>query len=116
MPVQCAPVSSMTQQLAEVSGWDAEGHFFVEVADLDCSDPGQKTVSLDHRLRSGSLVFVRLLNRDGSRDGENSHPSAHQAQAAELPDPTGSSTVRLIPSRPRVARGAATTWAQPASK
>ena len=104
MPVQCAPMNSMTKQLAEVSGWDAEGQFFVEIADLDCSDPGQKTVSLGHRLHSGSLVFVRLINRDGSRAGENSHPTAHEAQAVRLPDSTERSTVRLIPSPPRVGR------------
>ena len=107
MPVQCASRNSTDNKATrsvEVSGWDAEGQFFVEIADLDSNDSGHTTVSLFHRVHSGSLVFVRLLHGEGEDAYEKSHPTANEAQAAEPPDSTGRSRIRLIPCQPRAAR------------
>ncbi len=43
MPVEFAATPShcdSISQSVEVSGWDADGQFFVEIADLDVSDSG----------------------------------------------------------------------------
>jgi len=111
MPVQSAPMNTQINtmndtatQSVEVSGWDAEGQFFVEIAELDFNDSGGKTVSLCHSVHSGSLVFIRLLHGDGKEAHEKGHPTAHEAQAAEPPDFTGKSRIRLIPCQPRAAR------------
>lgn len=64
MPAECAVGSSIgdtAAQSVEVSGWDAENQFFVEIADLDRNESGDPTTRLCHRVNSGSLVFVRLL-------------------------------------------------------
>ena len=106
MPVQCAPVtmSNTAAESVEVSGWDAEGQFFAEIADLDLNDSEGTSVKLCHRVRGGSLLFVRLLHGDGEQAYEKGNPTAHEAQAAEPPDFTGRSRIRLIPCQPRVAR------------
>lgn len=106
MPVQCAPmtITNTATQSVEVSGWDAEGQLFAEIADLDSNVSGDKTVSLCHCVRSGSLLFVRLLHGDAEKAYEKGHPTAHEAHAAEPPDFTGCSRIRLIPCQPRVAR------------
>jgi hypothetical protein len=88
-------------QSVEVSGWDAEGQFFAEIADLDVSNSADTTVSLCHRVHSRSLVFVRSLHGDGERAYEKGHPTAHEAQAAEPPDFPGKFRIRLIPCQPR---------------
>ena len=106
MPAQCAPMTmnNAATQSVEVSGWDAEGQFFTEIADLDVNNSGDTTVSLCHLVYSGSLVFVRFLHGDGERAYEKGHPTAHEAQAAEPPDFTGRSRIRLIPCQPRAPR------------
>jgi len=111
MPVQFAPVNThmntitdTVTQSVEVSGWDAEGQFFVEIAELNFADSGDKTVSLCHRVHTRSLVFVRLPHGYGGEAYEKSQPTAHEAQAAEPPDFTGRSRIRLIPCQPRAAR------------
>jgi hypothetical protein len=98
--VQHLPRSGLSTQLVEVSGWDADGRFFVEVTDLDCSQAGEKNVSLHHRLRPGSLIFVRLLCGDGRDNFETCHPTAHEAEPTETVS-GGKSRVRLVPSRAR---------------
>lgn len=107
MPAKCA-VSSATSnavaQSVEVSGWDAEGQFFVEIADLDLSDSGETTARLCHRVSSGSLVFVRLLYGQGEDVHERSHPTANEAHPIEAPDFTGRYRIRLTPCQPRAAR------------
>jgi len=117
MPVQSAQMNALSNtatRSVEVSGWDAEGQFFVEIADLDLNDSGDHSVSLCHSVHSGSLVFVRLLHGDGEEAYGKGHPTAHEAQAAEPPDFTGRFRIHLIPCQPRAE--AATDKAQPASK
>ena len=106
MPVQCAPMTmnNSATQSVEVSAWDAEGQFFAEIADLSVNNSGDTTVSLCHRVYSGSLVFVRFLHRDGEQACEKGHPTAHEAQAAEPPDFPGRFRIRLIPCQPRAPR------------
>jgi hypothetical protein len=45
----------------EVSGWDEHEVFFVEKADLHSDDLAGKHIILQHKLASGSIVFVRRL-------------------------------------------------------
>jgi len=113
MPAECAfgPTPDV-----EVSGWDAEGQFFVEITGLDLNDSGGTAVRLCHRVHSGSLVFVRLLHGEGDGTYEKGCPTANEAHAAEPPDFTGRSRVRLIPCQPRGDPRHVTGRAQPASK
>jgi hypothetical protein len=50
-------------QSVEVSGWDEKENFFVETADLDWDDFAGKHLSLQHKLTSGAMIFVRTLQR-----------------------------------------------------
>jgi hypothetical protein len=104
MNTQMNTMNSTATQSVEVSGWDAEGQFFVEIAELILNDSGDRSVSLCHHVYSGSLVFLRLLHGDGDEAHEKGHPTAHEAQAAEPPDFTGRSRVRLISCQPRAPR------------
>jgi len=118
MPTECAVTtapSDSTNQSVEVSGWDADGQFFVEIADLDLTDSGDTIVRLCHRVHSGSLVFVRLLHGDGENAREKGHPSANEAQATELPDLAGRCRIRLTPCQPRTAPRMVTKRRPPAS-
>ena len=98
MPTECA-VSSLvdvaTPQSVEVSGWDNEGQFFVEIATLELTEEGETTALLCHRVTSGSLVGDSY---------EKSHPTANEAYAAEMPDFAGRCRVHLTPYQPRAAR------------
>jgi hypothetical protein len=107
MHAECAVGSSASDtvtQPVEVSGWDAEGQFFVEIADLDLSDPADATVRLCHRVHSGSLVFVRLVHEQGWDAHEKDHPMANEAHATGVPDPSGRCRIRLTPCQPRATR------------
>jgi hypothetical protein len=81
----------------EVSGWNVENRFFVERTSLYMGQPGTKTVVLHSDLRSGLLVFIRLLSTTfaGKR-----YPKVYRVQAAELPDHAGFSRVHLAASEP----------------
>jgi hypothetical protein len=107
MSTECA-LDCITRDIAtqsiEVSGWDAEGNFFVEIADLYVSDSGEATARICHRLNTGSLVFVRSRNRQSEDTREQSYPSANEAHTIGMPDPFGRSPIRLTPCRPRATR------------
>ena len=106
MPAECAvdtPTSVIEAQAVEVSGWDAEGQFFVEIADLDLGESGATTARLCHCVASGSLVFVRLLHgRNQDADGRG-YPTPNEAHVTEAPDATGRCRIRLTPCQPRAA-------------
>jgi hypothetical protein len=107
MPTECVTTTFANEGATtsvEISGWDAEGQFFLEIADLDVNDSGDATARLCHRVNSGSLVFVRLLPGDGECASEKSHPVANEAYASEPPDFTGRCRIRLTPCQPRAAR------------
>jgi hypothetical protein len=118
MPAECAvdSIDDIAIPSVEVSGWDAEGQFFVEIAGLDLNDSGDPAVRLCHRVHSGSLVFVRLLYGEGQDAYEKGCPTANEAQVAESPDFTGRARVRLIPCQPRAPRRHVTGKTHPASK
>jgi len=70
-----APVMTATSYRVETSGWDLDENFFVEKTDLDWID-GEKTIHLQHSVRKGTVVFVRLM---GINMQENAFPIAYQA-------------------------------------
>src|SRR3954467_1903944 len=85
-------------QPVEVSGWNAEGEFFVEIAEMDVHETAGSTVRLYHRVHSGSLIFVRpVVNLGGAN--QKGHPIPNQVQMSDLPDVTGRSKLRLSPCR-----------------
>ena len=92
-------------QPVEVSGWDREGQFFVEIADMGVDESSSSTVRLHHRVTSGSLVFVRMV-ADVNDVHQKSYPAANEAQQTDLSDFAGKCRIRLTPCRPRDLRGA----------
>ncbi len=86
-------------QSVEVSGWDAEGEFFVELAEMDSCQNSVSSVRLRHRVRSGSLVFVRRIQNQGELHHKG-HPEAKEAHQIHLPDPAGRWQIRLSPCHP----------------
>jgi hypothetical protein len=101
--VTSLPTETRPQSI-EVSGWDAEGQFFVELADLELTDEGEIATFLCHRVSSGSLVFVRLVAGQLEDAYEKGHPVAHEAQLTENSDPLGRCRVQLTRCQPRTAR------------
>jgi hypothetical protein len=79
----------------EVSGWDVNMRFFVELTDVNENEPGVKTVALHNRICSDALVFVRLL---GAPAPDSGCPVAHQALSFRQAG-NGISTVALIELR-----------------
>lgn len=50
------------QYPVEISGWDNKEEFFVEKTRLQWTAQNQTRVELQSRVRSGSIVFLRLLD------------------------------------------------------
>jgi hypothetical protein len=59
----------------EISGWNADEDFFVENTELNWTQEN-KTIQLQHAVRKGTVVFVRLIGIDAQ---EGSVPVAYQA-------------------------------------
>jgi len=79
-----SPISTATASYrVEVSGWDSSQSFFVEKADLEWSDSGEKLVVLRHELREDSILFVRLLQ---PLSPDRSHPVPYAAEPLGLKD------------------------------
>ena len=98
MPVQSILSVAAPSDISsvEVSGWDALGQFFVEVADLDLDGPGDIAVRLDHRVRTGSVVFVRIVQSYEVGTDAKSYPAASEVQLIEPPDANGRCRIRLV--------------------
>jgi hypothetical protein len=81
----------------EISGWDMNEAFFVEKCEIAWSEEDGKHVVLDHKLRDGSIVFLRLL---ASTSIECTYPVAYEAEfvAADL---NGHYRFRLSQVHPR---------------
>jgi hypothetical protein len=92
------PTDELNCYCVEVSGWDARENFFVEKTSLDWAREGRKEVSLNSPLRSGCVVFVRLIQ---SMTPGNSFPVAYQAITLDEKNSLGRARVRLQPLRPR---------------
>lgn len=75
-----SPTASATTSTyrVEVSGWDSTHSFFVEKADLEWSESGEKLVVLRHELREGTILFVRLLQPISP---DRSHPVPYTAES-----------------------------------
>ncbi len=82
----------------EVSGWDSAETFFVENTKLEWNGENGKKVHLRHPLRTGAVVFVRLIDSPAAGD---SFPIAYRAESVSPPDSRGVCRVSLAPLRPR---------------
>jgi len=82
----------------ETSGWDVDENFFVEKTELDWTHD-EKTIHLQHPIRKGTVVFVRLMGIDGQ---ENSVPVAYQAAAVTYRNQRRYYDVSLTQVSPRV--------------
>ena len=65
-----------TTYSVEVSGWDNSQSFFVEKSELSWDEESGKHLTLSHRLRPGTMIFVRLLQPTA---GERTFPVAYHA-------------------------------------
>ena len=88
-------------QLVEVSGWDEQETFFVETTDLDWDDFAGKHISLQHKLPSGAMIFVRALHVGGASG--QAPPSVYVVQFLGS-DVEGHHEFRLNAVRPRYSR------------
>jgi len=61
----------------EVSGWDSSLEFFVEKSELAWSEENGKQVALAHEVRTGTMIFVRLLR---STFADRTSPVAYRAE------------------------------------
>jgi hypothetical protein len=66
---------ALNRYSVEISGWNVDENFFVENTELNWTLE-QKTIQLQHPIRQGTVVFVRLI---GINTQENSVPVAYQA-------------------------------------
>jgi hypothetical protein len=82
----------------EVSGWDMDEAFFVEKTELIWNSDGAKEISLSHAVRTGSVIFVRLMQPLANSE---SYPVACQALNVVESGAAGRSAVQLAQLRPR---------------
>jgi len=61
----------------EVSGWDDDQAFFVENSHLTWGEESGKQMTLNRGIRSGSVVFLRLLQPIGN---DRSRPVPYEAE------------------------------------
>jgi hypothetical protein len=88
----------LTSLAVEVSGWDAEGRFFVEHSALDSTGSGRKTLLLRHAVPPSSLVFIRARHADSFA---KSHPEAHHVERMESSESSGYHKLHLTDFPPR---------------
>jgi hypothetical protein len=82
----------------EVSGWNLAEAFFVEKASLEWTSDGLKSVRLKTDLRSGTIVFLRLLQHDAAT---SQFPVAYQTSDLSPRESDGRSRVCLQQMHPR---------------
>jgi hypothetical protein len=81
----------------EVSGWDENQSFFVEISDLAWDDFAGHHISLHRMLPDGALVFVRTLLPQGL---SQSPPIVYKVEFIGC-DPDGHHQFRLSAVHPR---------------
>jgi hypothetical protein len=86
----------------ETSGWDIDENFFVEKTELDWNET-EKTIRLQHPVRKGTVVFVRLV---GIEAQPNALPVAYQASAVKYQMQHRCYDVSLMRMVPRPLRNA----------
>ena len=89
---------------AEISGWDVNGRFFVEMAKIEANETGDISTRLGHCVEEASLVFVRASDSYGAEDSERGLPIAHEVRETSTSDGAGRYRVCFIPCRPRPVR------------
>jgi hypothetical protein len=89
-----------TSYRVEISGWDQDENFFVEKTFLDWSEEKGKKVQLRRPLRSGAVIFVRLLAPATANSGV---PIAYQTEELEQQGPKDLWDFRLVQLHPRAA-------------
>ncbi len=83
----------------EISGWNVDGEFFVERAELRWNDIGEKRVLLRETVRDGSVVFARLMS---PKSDSAAVPIAYQAELVADQRSRGAIEMKLVPCQPRV--------------
>jgi hypothetical protein len=86
-----------TSYRIEISGWDLDENFFVEMTDLEWSE-SEKKVRLQHALRKGALVFVRLL---GGSERASEYPLAYEILDVRYQQQAGAYETLLAQMHPR---------------
>lgn len=86
---------------AEISGWDADGRFFVETTEIETAESGDVSAQLRRRITDGSLVFFRSVDPRGGEDTVRGLPIAHEVRATNTSDDAGQYCVHFTPCRPR---------------
>jgi len=79
-----APSAVTTMYRVEVSGWDCTQCFFVEKAELEWSESGDKLVTLRRQIREGTILFLRLLQ---ATSPDRAHPVPYTAESVGQPGP-----------------------------
>ena len=87
-----------TAYRVEASGWDMDENFFVEKTELDWTED-EKTIHLQHPVRKGTVVFIRLMEMDVQ---ENAIPVAYQAASVTYKMGEGFYDVCLVNMLPRM--------------
>jgi hypothetical protein len=82
----------------EISGWNVNGEFFVERAELRWNDLGEKRISLRETVRDGAVVFARLMSRNADSPAV---PIAYQAELVPDQRSRGTIEMKLVPCQPR---------------
>ena len=83
----------------EVSGWDANEHFFVEKTVLEWKEGGIKTTQLHCAIRVGCVLFIRLLQ--AAPIGSN-FPIAYEAASLAKTREDTTVQISLVQLQPRV--------------
>jgi hypothetical protein len=81
----------------EVSGWDSNQTFFVERTELRWSEESAKLIQVTHAVKSGALLFLRLIDPNNV---DRVHPVPYVAERVAAGD-QGHFSVRLAPARGR---------------
>jgi hypothetical protein len=83
----------------EVSGWDLDNNFFVEMTEFLCSEVAGKQVRLRRALPLGTIIFIRLLAHDSAT---GSLPVTYRVESAKPQDSAGQCMMQLMQLRPRI--------------
>jgi hypothetical protein len=76
----------------EISGWDLQGQFFVEHSVMEWRANEPKSARIQRRVQSGTLVFLRLLERS---DAPAAFPVAYRLRNVGASEDNKSYEVQL---------------------
>lgn len=97
----------------EISGWDVKESFFVEKSTLAWTESAGKTVALKAVVRTGSVLFVRLIQPLG---GGSSFPVPYRAVELAAGEGDSRAVITVEQLQPRMAfHESATHFADPSS-